>query len=614
MSVLNNTTVNGVVTQSMAASAANHLVRLGEVQAMIAAVALTPGAAGAAGASSYLYVAYASDNSGTGFSLAPGSGLNYVAFLPSTTVISSPNAGNFAGLWQKYVGADGAAGAAGVSAFNYIAYASDTSGTGFSLTPGSGLNYVAFITSSTVISSPNAGNFTGQWQQYVGAAGATGATGSAGAAGASAYLYIGYASDASGTGFSQTPGSGLNYVAFLSSNVVIGSPNAGNFTGLWKNYASTFTATGPVTFTGGAIGVNSSAANTASYLVQRDSSGNFAAGQVTVTSLVVGSATLGFASSNLTVNTAVTLAGTLTLTGLSGVLVATAGAVAGNADTNAVPEGTVNLATPAGNAYFTRVRVLTTPLTGYTTSAGTPVLLATDTVLAALGKLDAALVSGSNFAALAGAAFTGAITVTPSAATAGSASVMVLTGAANTAQAGGTEASDVVFNFARTVQFNTGALALQRAARFEAPTYAFVGASTLAIAATVGISGAPAAGTNATITLSAGLKIYSGAVGAGTVSAYGLYVDAPTGASNNYAAAFNTGDVLVNAGWLRSATGYGLKVNNVQVVTGRQTGWTAATGTATRTSFATSSVTLPNLAAAVKAIIDDLITHGLIGT
>ena len=187
MSVLNNTTVNGVVTQSMAASAANHLVRLGEVQAMIAAVALTPGAAGAAGASSYLYVAYASDNSGTGFSLAPGSGLNYVAFLPSTTVISSPNAGNFAGLWQKYVGADGAAGAAGVSAFNYIAYASDTSGTGFSVTPGSGLNYVAFLTSSTVISSPNAGNFAGLWKQFVGADGAAGAAGAAGdAAGAGA--------------------------------------------------------------------------------------------------------------------------------------------------------------------------------------------------------------------------------------------------------------------------------------------------------------------------------------------------------------------------------------------------------------------------------------------
>jgi hypothetical protein len=39
----------------------------------------------------------------------------------------------------------------------------------------------------------------------------------------------------------------------------------------------------------------------------------------------------------------------------------------------------------------------------------------------------------------------------------------------------------------------------------------------------------------------------------------------------------------------------------------------AATGTATRTSFATGSVTLPALAAAVKAIIDDLRAYGLQG-
>lgn len=42
-------------------------------------------------------------------------------------------------------------------------------------------------------------------------------------------------------------------------------------------------------------------------------------------------------------------------------------------------------------------------------------------------------------------------------------------------------------------------------------------------------------------------------------------------------------------------------------------GWAAATGTATRTTFATGSVTLPNLAQAVKALIDDLLAAGIIG-
>lgn len=56
------------------------------------------------------------------------------------------------------------------------------------------------------------------------------------------------------------------------------------------------------------------------------------------------------------------------------------------------------------------------------------------------------------------------------------------------------------------------------------------------------------------------------------------------------------------------------EVDGTQVVTNRVTGWAAATGTATRTTFATSTVTTAQLAERVKALIDDLITHGLIGT
>lgn len=53
--------------------------------------------------------------------------------------------------------------------------------------------------------------------------------------------------------------------------------------------------------------------------------------------------------------------------------------------------------------------------------------------------------------------------------------------------------------------------------------------------------------------------------------------------------------------------------DGTKVVSSRATGWAAATGTATRTTFATGSVTLPLLAERVKALIDDLTSHGLIG-
>lgn len=54
-------------------------------------------------------------------------------------------------------------------------------------------------------------------------------------------------------------------------------------------------------------------------------------------------------------------------------------------------------------------------------------------------------------------------------------------------------------------------------------------------------------------------------------------------------------------------------INGQQVVGARRTGWTAATGTATRTTFDTAAVTLPQLAEHVKAVLDDLIATGAIG-
>jgi hypothetical protein len=64
-------------------------------------------------------------------------------------------------------------------------------------------------------------------------------------------------------------------------------------------------------------------------------------------------------------------------------------------------------------------------------------------------------------------------------------------------------------------------------------------------------------------------------------------------------------------GIVNTASDY--RVDGNQVVGARVTGWAAPTGTATRTTFATASVTLPDLAERVHALIDDLIAHGLIG-
>ncbi len=85
------------------------------------------------------------------------------------------------------------------------------------------------------------------------------------------------------------------------------------------------------------------------------------------------------------------------------------------------------------------------------------------------------------------------------------------TAAAHTTLDALTEAIDINFNLARTVQFATGALTTQRAYLIQAPTYAFVGASTLTNAATLAISAAPTAGTNATITNTYAFWVQAGA-------------------------------------------------------------------------------------------------------
>jgi hypothetical protein len=56
------------------------------------------------------------------------------------------------------------------------------------------------------------------------------------------------------------------------------------------------------------------------------------------------------------------------------------------------------------------------------------------------------------------------------------------------------------------------------------------------------------------------------------------------------------------------------RVGGTKVVGARAGGWGAATGTAARGAYDTTSVTTAQLAERVKALIDDLIAHGLIGS
>lgn len=136
--------------------------------------------------------------------------------------------------------------------------------------------------------------------------------------------------------------------------------------------------------------------------------------------------------------------------------------------------------------------------------------------------LDTSLLSGSRtynlpdltgtFLLTSGAQSIGNLALTQTVFTTGSPNILNLIGGAHTTLAASTEASDVIFNLARTVQFATGALASQRAVKIMAPTYAGVGAMTITNAVSLYISGAPIAGANMTLTNSYALWVDSGFV------------------------------------------------------------------------------------------------------
>lgn len=283
------------------------------------------GIQGIPGISAFVYTAYASDSSGTGFSLTASASLRYRAEKHSATAIPSPIVTDFAGLFvlfiigqwsegsgvpsnsagengDKYLNNDngntysksagtwslignlrgpafhvdaqgllstkgtydaeaedfsflatdtgdvyfknsatsgdwsapmafqGDPGIDGVDSFTYVAYASDASGTDFNLTPSSNLKYRAEIHSGTAIVTPILLDFSGAtWVKYIGDNGTNGAN---------AYLYIGFASDDQGTGWSQTPSISLPYMAVKLSSTVL-TPSASDFTGLYVKYLGT---------------------------------------------------------------------------------------------------------------------------------------------------------------------------------------------------------------------------------------------------------------------------------------------------------------------------------------------------------------------------------------
>lgn len=142
-------------------------------------------------------------------------------------------------------------------------------------------------------------------------------------------------------------------------------------------------------------------------------------------------------------------------------------------------------------------------------------------------------------------------------------------GGAHTNQTASTEISDVNWNLNRVVQKATGALGTQRAFLIQAPTYSFVGASTITTAATFAVTGPPIAGTNATITNPFALWVQSGAsVFDGIVYAnQGINLGANKFIASNTQAATNTTALTIAPNVVDGASSVGLALNMATAMT-----------------------------------------------
>ena len=325
------------------------------------------------------------------------------------------------------------------------------------------------------------------------------------------------ATSGSGQAIAKTGSNTFANVSYGSGSGTVTGSGAANQVTYWSS-ESAISGSSNLTFDTASLVLTSSSSTAftiaksgSSYAFQVDTSTSSAVTGLKITSAAEGSGlALSVISSGSNENLTLDAkgSGTITIGGTStgAITISRATTISGalslNAAGNIVTQGTTALTvTRTGTSYAFQVDTNTT-----SSATGIKITAAAAGSAVAIAVISSGTNEALTISAKGGAAvditlntFRGVV-LTQTIQTTGSPAGLTLTGAAHTTLTASTEAIDANFNLARTVQFATGALTTQRAFLVQAPTYGFVGASTITTATTVSIVSAPVAGTNTTIT------------------------------------------------------------------------------------------------------------------
>lgn len=197
------------------------------------------------------------------------------------------------------------------------------------------------------------------------------------------------------------------------------------------------------------------------------------------------------------------------------------------------------------------------------------------------------------------------VVMTQTAASSGSPNLLVVTGAAHTNLTASTECITVNYNLTALVTFAAGAITTQRAFVVQAPSYAFASASTITTAATLSITNAPTAGTNATITNAWALLVEAGNV---KIAATTASTSQTSGALVVGGGVGITGSVVVGtnvniSGVLNMQTSQATTVGTLKGINGIMTASPAADSSASYINYFMSRITTNHNLTATRGLV-----------